>query len=68
MPVKLCYNNSMYKEDMFYYIWNTIGVFVLLGIGVFIYEFLDHDASWDGIFLAIIKHVYRAMSQYQFGI
>ena len=45
--------------------FNTFVIFVLLVVGVI--EFINHGASWDGIYKAHLKHVGRAQSQILMG-
>jgi len=55
-------------ERLFVLIWNTIGICVIIGIGVFVKEWISHGASWDGVYRAHVKHLHNAEIELNYKI
>jgi hypothetical protein len=50
----------MKLERVFYTIWSVLGLIALFICIWILHEWLDHGASWDGVFNAILKHINKA--------
>jgi hypothetical protein len=53
---------------LFFLIWNGIGFCVIIMIMALLIEWFNHEASWDGVYKAHIKHLKRANTQLEYSI